>query len=123
MRGEKPAFNLSLHPQRVGGAFACPPEPQPEVPGRPTLSCSLRFSAPVFHELPVTAVLVGRAAQTSPQVQVLRAKARALEQGDVAAVQRLSTSLALQETQTLPAPAGPDADAGPNPRPPNCRPP
>ncbi len=64
VRGEKPAFNLSLHPQRVGGAIACPPEPQPEVPGRPTLSCSLRFSAPLFHELPVTAVLVGRAAQS-----------------------------------------------------------
>ena len=35
VRGEKPAFNLSLHPQRVGGAFACPPEPQPESPAGP----------------------------------------------------------------------------------------
>ena len=111
VRGEKPVFNLSLHPQRVGGAFICPPEPQPEAPGRPNLACSLSFSAPVFHELAVTAVLVGRAAQTSPQIQVLRAKVRALEQGDVAAVQRLSTPRALQESKTLPAPAGPDVDA------------
>jgi hypothetical protein len=109
--GEKPAFNLSLHPQRLAGAFTCPPEPRPGVLGLPNLACSLRFSAPLFHEPPVTAVLVGRAAQTSPRVQVLRAKARALGQGDFAALQSLSTAPALQETQTLPAPAGPDAAA------------
>ena len=104
-------LKMKIHPQRLGGAFICPPEPQPEASGRPILACSLRFSAPVFHELPVTALLVGRAAQTSPQIQVLRAKVRALEQGDVAAGQRLSTTRALQETHNLPAPAGPDANA------------
>jgi hypothetical protein len=104
-------LKLKIHPQRLGGSFICPPEPQPEAPGRPNLACSLGFSAPIFQELPITAVLVGRAAQTSPQIQVLRAKAKALKQGDVAAVQRLSTHRAPQETKTLPAPAGPDAEA------------
>lgn len=107
----KSALELKIHAQRLGGTFICPPEPQLEAPGRPILACSLRFSAPVFHEPAVTAVLKGRAAQTSPQIQVLRAKVRALEQGDVAAVQRLSTSRAPLETRTLPAPAGPDTAA------------
>lgn len=109
--GPNPALKLSLHPQRVGGTVEIPPAFQSNSGELPNLSYSLHFSAPLFHELPVTAVLVGRAAQTSAQVKVLRAKARALEQGDFTAVQRLSTARAYQETKTLPAPAGPDANA------------
>lgn len=56
----KPAFHLNIHPQRVNGNFTCPPAP--ETAGWPDLACDLRFSAPLFHELPVTAVLTGRAA-------------------------------------------------------------
>ncbi len=104
--GPKPVLELKMNPTRVGGTFECPPEPpQPESAGRPNLSCSLRFSAPLFHELPVTAILVGQAAQNSPQMQVLRARARALEQGDFSSVQRLSTHRAHREIQA----AGPDA--------------
>lgn len=95
-----PALNLTIHPQRVAGSFTCLPEPGPISADWPDLTCSLRFSAPLFHELPVTAVRVGLAAQTSPQAQVLRAQARALEQGHWAAVQRLSTTRAYREFQT-----------------------
>lgn len=105
----KPALKLQMNPQRVGGAFTCPPAPQPESAGRPNLTCDLHFSAPLFQELPVSAVLVGRAAQTSPQIQLLRAKVRALQEGDLVLVQRLSTDRANRATQTLPAQADPNA--------------
>jgi Trk K+ transport system NAD-binding subunit len=55
---------------------------------------------PRFHELPVTAVFTGRAAHTSPQAQVLRSLARALEQEDFTAVSRFATAPACQQLQT-----------------------
>ena len=111
VRGEKPVFNLSLHPQRVGGAFTCPPEPQPEVPGRPNLACSLRFSAPVFHELPSPPC-----SWAGPPKPAPRCRSSGPRPGPWSRVMSLPSNAspppgALQETQTLPAPAGPDTDA------------
>ena len=75
----------------------------------PRLNYSLRVSAPLFHEMPVTAVLVGQKAQNSSQMRVLREKARALEKEDFASIQRLSTADANRRTWALLAQAGLEA--------------
>lgn len=96
---------------RVGGAVEHHDERQGETGGRPKLTYALRFSAPLFHEMPVTAVLVGPAAQNSPQVRVLREQARALEKGDFESVQRFSTEGANRRRRAFLAQAGPEAES------------
>lgn len=110
--GRKPPIELKIGSfNRVGGAVEHHEERQSETRGMPRLNYSLRFSAPLFHEIPVTAVLVGQAAQNSPQMRVLREKARALEKGDFASVQRLSTAGANRRTRAFLAQAGPEAES------------
>jgi hypothetical protein len=77
----------------------------------PRLNYSLCFSAPLFHEMLVTAILVGPKAQNSSHLRVLREKAWALEKGDFASVQRLSTAEANRRTWALLAQAGPEAES------------
>jgi hypothetical protein len=60
----------------------------------PKLTYSVKFSAPLFKELPVTANLKGKAAQNSPQAKVYREKISALKKGDFEAVKRLSSEQA-----------------------------
>jgi hypothetical protein len=109
--GRKAAIELKIGGNRVGGAVEHHEERQSETGGIPKLAYSLRFSAPLFHELPVTAVLVGQAAQNSPQMRVLREKALALEKGDFGLVQRLSTESANRRTLAFLAQAGPEAES------------
>jgi hypothetical protein len=110
--GRKPPLELKIGgSNRVGGAVEHHEDHQPETRGMPKLNYSLRFSAPLFHETPVTAVLVGRQAQNSSQLRVLREKARALEQGDFASVQRLSTIKANLRNRALLAGTGPEAES------------
>ena len=79
----KPPIELKIGSfNRVGGAVEHHEDNQSETRGIPRLNYSLRFSAPLFQEIPVTAVLVGQEAQDSSQMQVLRKKAWALEKGD-----------------------------------------
>ena len=57
----------------------------------PKLTYNVKFSAPLFRELPVTANFKGTAAQDSPQVKAYREKINALKKGDFEAVKRLSS--------------------------------
>ena len=75
----------------------------------PTLDYAIQFSAPLFNELLVTADLSGKAAQDSPQVRVLREKARALAKGDFAALKKISTERANKSTDAFLAQAGAQA--------------
>jgi hypothetical protein len=110
--GRKPPIELKIGGfNRVGGAVEHHEERQSETRGLPRLNYSLRFSAPLFHEMPVTAVLMGQKAQNSSQMRVLREKAGALEKGDFASVQRLSTAGANRRTRALLAQAGPEAES------------
>jgi hypothetical protein len=72
----------------------------------PNLAYALQFSAHLSKEPPVTANLKGKAAENSPQVQVLREKARALAKSDYEAVRRLCTERANRRSETLRAQAG-----------------
>lgn len=60
----------------------------------PKLTFAVKFSAPLFHELPVTAIFTGKKAHNSPQVKVYREKIDALKKGDFEAVKRLSSERA-----------------------------
>lgn len=55
------------------------------------LTYSFKFSAPVMDEPAVTADLKGKAALASPQVAVLRAKAKAMAAGDLEAMKKTSS--------------------------------
>jgi hypothetical protein len=108
----EPAIELKIGRfNRVGGAVEYHEERQSGTRGMPRLNYSLRFSAPLFHEMPVTAILVGQKAQNSSQMRVLREMAWALEKGDFASVQRLSTADANRRTWALLAQAGPEAES------------
>ena len=110
--GRKPPIELKIGSfNRVGGVVEHHEDNQSETRGIPRLNYSLRFSAPLFHEMPVTAILVGQKAQNSSQMQVLQKKACALEKGDFATVQRLSTAEANRRTWALMAKAGPEAES------------
>jgi hypothetical protein len=110
--GRKPPIELKIgNSNRVGGTVEHHEERPSETRGMPKLNYALRFSAPLFHETPVTAVLAGQRAQNSPQMRVLQEQARALEKGDLASVQRLSTADANRRTWALLAQAGPEAES------------
>lgn len=110
--GQKAAIELNVGTfNRVGGMVKYPDEGVAGAMGLTKLAYSLRFSAPLFHEPPVTAVLVGQAAKDSPQMRVFREKTRALAKGDFAALQRLATERANRREQAFLAPAGPKASA------------
>jgi len=100
---------LDVGSNRVIGEIAYRDSRSGGSSGMPTLDYVIQFSAPLFNELPVTADLGGRAAQDSPQVRVLREKARALARGDFAALRKISTRRANQATDTFLAQAGAQA--------------
>jgi len=75
----------------------------------PTVDFAVQFNAPVFAEPPVTADLKGKDAQNSPQVRVLREKARVLAKGDFAGLKKISTERANKSTDAFLAAAGAQA--------------
>lgn len=98
--GTKPPLELKISSQRVDGAIE--QHEARQSPGElPQLDYALRFSAPLFREPPVTAILKGQAAQNSPQMRVLQEKIRALEQGDFASLERLDTAQAYRQTRAF----------------------
>jgi len=109
--GQKPPIKLKISRQRVSGAVEYFEARQSETGGMPRLAYSLRFSAPLFHEMPVTARLTGQAAKNSPQMRVLLEKVRALEKGDFKSVQRLSTERANRRNRAFLAQTGPEAES------------
>ncbi len=107
--GQKAPIDFKMSAQRVTGEIHHQDEREPDFTAIPKLVYSVKFSAPLFHELAVTADLKGKAAQTSPQAGVLREKARTLAKGDFEALQRVSTDRAYRATQAFLARAGPEA--------------
>ena len=58
------------------------------------LTYHFKFAAPVEHEPAVTADLKGKAAQASPQVAAIRAKAKAMAAGDLEGMKKLTGAAA-----------------------------
>jgi hypothetical protein len=96
---------------RVSGIVEHYDKYQPEVKGVAKLDYSLRFSAPLFHERSITAILKGQAAKTSPQMRVFAEKIRALEKGDLESAERLSTASATLRTRNFLAQVGPERES------------
>lgn len=105
--GKKLLKNLAVSRTRVSGEteYTEKGAGSDEIP---TIAYSVKFSAPLFNELPVTADLKGKAAQDSPQAKVLKEKVNALKKGDFDAVKRLSTERSNARTDLLLARMGAD---------------
>lgn len=101
--------NLVVSQTRIGGEAEYSEKGSSGGNDLPKIAYSVKFSAPVFNELPVTADLKGKAAQESPQAQVEREKMNALKTGDFEAVKRLSTGQAKERTDLLVSQMGPEA--------------
>jgi hypothetical protein len=63
---------------------------------------SIEFDAPVIAESAVTADLKGAAAQKSPQIATLRARAAAIGKWDMVAIRSLCTKSALKSLESMP---------------------
>jgi hypothetical protein len=74
--------------------------------GMPKLTYALQFNARLSKEPPVGSDLKGKAAQNSPQVKVLREKARALAKLDIEALRKVCTERANRRNDELRAKAG-----------------
>jgi hypothetical protein len=107
--GQKAPIDLRISDNRVTGEIRHGDDRESGFTDLPRLTYAVKFSAPLFHELPVTADLKGKAAQTSPQAAVLREKARILTKGDFEGLKRISTDRAYQAMQAFLAQAGPEA--------------
>jgi hypothetical protein len=109
--GQEAMKKLNITAQRVHGEIEHRDQGEPGFMDLPKLAYSVQFSAPLFHEPSITADLKGKAAQDSPQVEVLRAKARALAKGDFATGRRFSTEYANRQGDAFLAQAGAQATA------------
>lgn len=90
--------NFKLGGNRVSGVVDHVDKGASE-PGEMTrISYSASFGAPLFHELPVTADLKGKAAQNSPQVSVLKKKIAVLKTADF---ERLKPLMSLKAQQRM----------------------
>lgn len=89
--GSKLFKRWSFTPQRVVAEIDRRSEPNVNLPNLSAASFALEISAPVFNEPPVTADLRGKAAQTSPQAQLMAAAAKAMAAGDVEGVRKLQS--------------------------------
>lgn len=92
--GRKLFKKLLLSNVRVTGEMAYADTHEAGDQDLPKLICDVKFSAPLFTELPVTADLRGNAAQNSPQVKAYIEKIKALKKGDFEEVKRLSSEWA-----------------------------
>ncbi len=99
--GEELFDDWSLTGQRVAGAIQRRDEYESKRPDFPEISYSVRFSAPVFNEPPVTADLKGKAALNCPQTRVLSAISTALIGGDFAAAHKLYTERANRRNEAV----------------------
>jgi hypothetical protein len=69
--------------------------------GWPSESYSFKFSAPLFREPPVTAILRGKAALKSPQIKVVLAKAEAMKKGDLETARKYTSERSNRETDRI----------------------
>lgn len=99
--GEKIFTKLLLSNLRVTGEVEYADKREGGDQDLPKLAFAVKFSAPLFNELPVTANFKGKAAQNSPQAKVYRDKIDALKKGDFEAVKRLSSERANRRDAAL----------------------
>jgi hypothetical protein len=92
--GPGPLKRMEMSRQRVWGEVEFPDSDGNPVADERSWACSIRFSAPLFHEPEVTSDFRGDEARRSPQARVLAKKAEALAGGDPDAAERLSTAAA-----------------------------
>jgi hypothetical protein len=109
--GREAMKKLNMGALRVQGEIEYRDQGEPDFTDLPNLVYAVQFSAPLFHEPAITADLKGKAAQDSPQVQVLREKASALAKADFAAVRRFSSKRANRQTDAFFAQGGAQAAA------------
>jgi hypothetical protein len=98
--------NLQLTPQRVGGTIADLEPDATDAGDVPPITYTTSFSAPVFHEPPVTEDIKGQAAKNAPQIKLLRTAAEALKKADFETLRSLSTARANLQTDALRAQHG-----------------
>jgi len=96
--GKSPLENLKISDLRVGASVNQSNEGNSEF-GWPSENYSFTFSAPLFREPPVTAILKDRQALSSPQVKAVLAKAEAMKRGDFEAVRKYSTKRSAREME------------------------
>lgn len=104
--GQKLFKKLAISQTRLDGEVEYSEKGNPGSEYLPGISYSVKFTAPVFNELPVTADLKGKAAQDSPQAKIAREKMNAMKKGDFEAVKRLSTERSKHQTDLLLAQMG-----------------
>jgi hypothetical protein len=95
--------------QRVSGAIENHDRSGSGSVDLPKLAYSVKFSAPLFREAPITGNLKGKEAASSPLVKILRKKASALAKGDFDAVRKLSSRDSYRRLEPFLAQLGPDA--------------
>jgi hypothetical protein len=92
--GEKLFKKLVISKVRVDGETEYNDTREGGTEDLPKLTYAVKFSAPLFKELPVTANLKGKAVHNSIQSKICREKISALKKGDFEAVKRLSSDWA-----------------------------
>jgi hypothetical protein len=107
--GKKLFKKLAISQTRVDGEAEYAEKGNSGSDDLPKISYSVKFTAPVFNELPVTADLKGKAAQDSPQARIAREKMNAMRKGDFEAVKRLSTQQSKRQIDLLVAQMGSQA--------------
>lgn len=107
--GQKLFKRLAISQTRIDGEVEHTEKGRSDSDDLPTVSYSVKFTAPVFNELPVTSDLKGKAAQESPQAKIVREKMNAMKKGDFEAVKRLSTERSNRQTDLLLAQMGSQA--------------
>lgn len=100
--------NFNLGGNRVSGAVEHADNGASDPGEIQRLSYEATYSAPLFHELPVTADLKGVAAQKSPQVAVLKKKAAALGASGFSAAREFMSVRAQRHADAFLAQAGPE---------------
>jgi hypothetical protein len=91
----------SLDSNHVSGTVEHHDDAEWDFPDIPRLSYMLQFNAALSHEPPVTEDLKKKKALSSPQVQVLSAKADALIRGDFVAVQEVCSERARRHNEVV----------------------
>lgn len=99
--GEELFKKLHMSKVRVDGEIEYTDTRESGNEDLPKITYAVKFSAPLFNELPVTANLRGKAAQNSIQAKVYREKISALKKGDFEAVKRLSSEWANRRDASL----------------------
>lgn len=92
--GQRLFKKLFLSDVRVTGEVEHTDTQEGERQELPKITYAVKFSAPLFKELPVTANFRGKAAYNSPQAKAYREKIKALKRGDFETVKRLSSGRA-----------------------------